>query len=108
MYRCALFDSQYTPNTLEAGIINLGVAENSLMTDWLIAYYENNFSLTYTDFTYGTSLAGSHRLFSALELLTTNYFNSKIPVKRSDVCAGSGCGSVIDLLVSCLADAGEG
>ncbi|KAM0755853.1 PLP-dependent transferase [Meredithblackwellia eburnea MCA 4105] len=109
LLRCALFQNQYCPTKNPTGMINLGVAENSLMTSWLIDYFaQKRFALEYNDFTYGTALGGSLRLFEALQTLTTKYFAAKVPVQRDHVIAGSGCGSVIDLLVSCLADPGDG
>ncbi|KAI5475436.1 1-aminocyclopropane-1-carboxylate synthase [Pseudohyphozyma bogoriensis] len=109
LLKCALFENQFCPFENPDGLINLGVAENSLMTQWLIDYYEKKqFKLSYQDFTYGTALGGSVRLFKALNSLTTKYFNARVPVLREHVVAGSGCGSVIDLLVSCIADRGDG
>lgn len=59
------------------------------MTEWLQKYYsQKQFQLEYQDFTYGSALGGSVRLFAALENLTTEYFNSRIPVRREHVIAG--------------------
>mgnify|MGYP001559516335 FL=1 len=113
LLRCALFECQYSPSS-PSGLINLGVAENvrlppsgsvapaikssdtsflsraqSLMTDWLIAYFQRNFRLEYSDFTYGSALGGSLRLFAALRHLFSTYFHSRLPVLREHVIAGS-------------------
>lgn len=53
-------------------------------------------------------MAGSHRLFAAIAHLTENYFGAKIPVLKEHIISGSGCGSVIDSLASCLCDIGDG
>ncbi|KDE03099.1 hypothetical protein MVLG_06396 [Microbotryum lychnidis-dioicae p1A1 Lamole] len=107
LLRCALFDCQYTSSDT-SGLINMGVAENSLLTDWLLEYFHSNFKLEYSDFTYGTALGGSIRLFKALNHLFDKYFHARVPVSREHIVAGTGCGTVIDLLVSCLADDGDG
>lgn len=61
------------------------------MTDWLIDFYRTKqFGPCYSDFTYGTALGGSTRLFAALRRLTTTYFDARIPVEREHVIAGSG------------------
>lgn len=74
---------------MPTGLINLGVAENSLLTEWLIDYFSNNFKLQYSDMTYGTALGGSTRLFKALRHLCSVYFHAKIPVSRDHVIAVS-------------------
>ncbi|GAA5956944.1 hypothetical protein JCM21900_006714 [Sporobolomyces salmonicolor] len=107
LLRCSLFENQFAACN-PTGYINLGVAENSLCVDWLTEYFEKNFKLEYHDFTYGTSLSGSVRLFAALRHLFDTHFKARTPVLREHVVAGSGCGSVIDLLVSVLADQGDG
>ncbi|GAA5891126.1 hypothetical protein JCM5296_004900 [Sporobolomyces johnsonii] len=107
LLRCSLFENQFAACN-PTGYINLGVAENSLCVDWLTEYFEKNFKLEYHDFTYGTSLSGSVRLFAALRHLFDTHFKARTPVLREHVVAGSGCGSVIDLLVSVLADEGDG
>ncbi|BGP41492.1 hypothetical protein JCM10449v2_005480 [Rhodotorula kratochvilovae] len=104
---CSLFECQYsTVNT--SGVINLGVAENSLCTEWLAEFFERNFSLDYTDFTYGTALTGSHRLFSALRHLFSTYFAAHRPVEPSHLLCGSGCSAILDALAAVLADPGDG
>lgn len=57
---------------------------------------------------YGTALTGSLRLFAALRNLFDVHFNASQPVLPEHIVAGTGCSSVIDSLVSVLADAGEG
>ncbi|BGP33416.1 hypothetical protein JCM10296v2_005217 [Rhodotorula toruloides] len=108
LLRCSLFECQYNACCNHAGLLNLGVAENSLCLDFLADYFKKNFSLEYSDFTYGTALTGSLRLFAALRNLFDVHFNASQPVLPEHIVAGTGCSSVIDSLVSVLADAGEG
>lgn len=57
---------------------------------------------------YGTALGGSLRLFKALNNLFEKYFHAAKSVERNHIVAGTGCGTVIDLLVSVIADEGDG
>lgn len=125
LLRCSIFECQFTPSN-RTGLINLGVAENvsvhytlgfirlstdgrtharpqSLLTEWLIDYFQHSFKLEYSDFTCmssshalalraralaelspliadGTALPGSLRLFAALRKLMDTHFHAKKPV----------------------------
>ncbi|GAA5836757.1 hypothetical protein JCM3766R1_006255 [Sporobolomyces carnicolor] len=107
LLKCSLFENQFADSN-PRGYINLGVAENSLCVEWLIDYFEKHFSLHYSDFTYGTSLSGSNRLFAALRNLFGEYFHALRPVERDHIITGTGASTVIDLLVSNIADEHEG
>ncbi|KAM0786457.1 hypothetical protein ACM66B_001919 [Microbotryomycetes sp. NB124-2] len=107
LLKCSLFECQFTCQN-RSGVISLGIAENSRLFEQLVEYYRRTFALDYTDLTYGTALTGSVRLFSALSHLFSQYFNPHVPVSRNHIVAGSGCSSIIDSVVSCTADAGDG
>ncbi|GAA5895380.1 uncharacterized protein JCM6883_001487 [Sporobolomyces salmoneus] len=107
LLKCSLFENQFADSN-PRGYINLGVAENSLCVEWLIDYFEKNFKLDYSDFTYGTSLSGSNRLFAALRNLFDQHFHALRPVERDQIITGTGASTVIDLLVSTIADESEG
>lgn len=89
LLKCALFENQFDPHSTPLGLINLGVADNSLMTDWLIEYYREAFarSMTTHDFTYGNALGGSERLFRALKVLCRDYFDALRDVERDHIIA---------------------
>ncbi|GAA5933304.1 uncharacterized protein JCM15063_001278 [Sporobolomyces koalae] len=107
LLKCSLFENQFADSNPH-GYINLGVAENSLCTEWLTDFFESHFKLDYSDFTYGTSLSGSNRLFAALRNLFDQHFHSIRPVERDHIITGTGASTVIDLLVSSIADEREG
>ncbi|GAA6017441.1 hypothetical protein JCM11491_006660 [Sporobolomyces phaffii] len=107
LLKCSLFENQFADSNPH-GYINLGVAENSLCIEWLIEYFEAHFKLDYSDFTYGTSLSGSNRLFAALRNLFDQHFHALRPVTRDHIITGTGASTVIDLLVSSIADDHEG
>ncbi|GAA5873855.1 hypothetical protein JCM16303_002611 [Sporobolomyces ruberrimus] len=106
LLKCSLFENQFADSN-PRGYINLGVAENSLCIEWLIEYFEKNFKLGFSDFTC-TSLSGSNRLFAALRNLFDQHFHSLRPVERDHIITGTGASTVIDLLVSTIADDQEG
>ncbi|KAJ2927933.1 hypothetical protein H1R20_g9161, partial [Candolleomyces eurysporus] len=90
------------------GIVNMGVAENTLMCDFLSEYFEKHFKLRDLDFTYGDSLASSRRLRDAL----ARFFNAKFePWKEVSVehlMAGAGLLPVTAQLGRALVDPGNG
>lgn len=108
LLRCSLFNCQYNACLNQAGLLNLGVAENSLCLDWLTDFFQAHFSLDYTDFTYGSALTGSLRLFAALRHFFDVYFNARTPVLPEHIIAGTGCSSILDALAAVLADPGDG
>ncbi|BGP56596.1 hypothetical protein JCM8202v2_004222 [Rhodotorula sphaerocarpa] len=108
LLRCSLFNCQYNACLNQSGLLNLGVAENSLCLDWLTEFFQSHFSLDYTDFTYGSALTGSLRLFAALRHFFDVYFDARTPVLPEHIIAGTGCSSILDALAAVLADPGDG
>ncbi|GAA5991186.1 hypothetical protein JCM10908_006577 [Rhodotorula pacifica] len=108
LLRCSLFNCQYSACGNQTGLLNLGVAENSLCLDWLTEFFQSHFSLDYTDFTYGSALTGSLRLFAALRHFFSVYFDARVPVLPEHIIAGTGCSSILDALAAVLADPGDG
>ncbi|CAO1615186.1 unnamed protein product [Parajaminaea phylloscopi] len=99
----------HCPQRNPRGIINMGIANNSLMEKELLQYLATHLELDPTDLTYGTSLHGSTRLFAAL----TKHFNRSVfapvtPVTSQHLLTGPGCGPLLDQLFEHLADPGEG
>ncbi|GJN90305.1 hypothetical protein Rhopal_003314-T1 [Rhodotorula paludigena] len=84
------------------------LSKQSLCVDWLAQYFRSVFALNYNDFTYGTSLTGSDRLFAALRSLFAARFHARLPVEPAHIIAGAGCGAVLDALCAVLADPGDG
>ncbi|KAF5335726.1 hypothetical protein D9611_009629 [Ephemerocybe angulata] len=89
------------------GLINLAVAENSLMTGYLMNYFKNHFSLRPLDFTYGDSLAGNLRLRTSLAQLFNVYFKPFKPVSADELMAGGGLLPIIGQLGRALVDPGN-
>ncbi|GAA5870829.1 hypothetical protein JCM8547_001718 [Rhodosporidiobolus lusitaniae] len=103
-----MFGNQYSESNPD-GVINAGMAENSLMHPWLTAFFERQGSLKFehTDLTYGQSIAGSDRLLAALSAFYSRYFDPLTPVNREHICTSNGLSSTIEHLASCISDPGD-
>lgn len=99
-----LYDRETNPN----GVVNLGVAENSLMHDELVEFTNKHFKLTAEDCGYGQGPAGSERLRDGMANLVNDYFNPWEKVHADDIAVASGVTSVSDIVSWAVADEGEG
>jgi len=86
------------------GMMNCGVAENTLMYRELLDYFHKNFQLDPIDLTYGDALNGSNRLSSALGGYFQTYFNPVTPVEPDHIITGTGLSAVVDQLCEKLCD----
>ncbi|KAL9939273.1 hypothetical protein V8E36_002086 [Tilletia maclaganii] len=89
------------------GVINMGIANNSLMEAELLKFANTHRTLEPADLTYGTSLFGSTRLFNALSHHFNTYFDPFEPVQPEHIITGPGCGSLLDQLATHLLDEGD-
>ncbi|KAG0098009.1 hypothetical protein BGZ93_001391 [Podila epicladia] len=82
-----------------SGIINLGVAENQLMTK----------ELTEILFGYGESPSGSKKLREHFaNNIFNRYFNPVEPVSFDQMVLSAGCSATVDNFTFCVCDPGEG
>lgn len=75
------------------------------------AYYNSQFSLVDTDFTYGTDLSGSMRLAKALANFVSDpngAFKPLTPIEPRDIVFGAGVTALIDMTVFHIGDSGDG
>ncbi|GAA6050492.1 hypothetical protein NBRC10513_008149 [Rhodotorula toruloides] len=88
------------------GIVNAGLAENSLMHDWLTAFWERQGTLKIerTDLTYGTSILGSDRIFRALASYFSTYFKPVIPVDPQHIATSNGLSPMIEHVAAVISD----
>ncbi|KAJ2916902.1 hypothetical protein MD484_g3514, partial [Candolleomyces efflorescens] len=96
--------SETNPN----GIVNMGVAENTLMCNFLSGYFEKHFKVRDQDFTYGDSLASSRGLRDALARFFNARFKPWKEVSVEHLMAGAGLLPVIAQLGRALVDPGNG
>ncbi|KAM0749544.1 PLP-dependent transferase [Meredithblackwellia eburnea MCA 4105] len=89
------------------GVINLGLAENSLMHEYLAEFYNTNLQLQPLDLTYGTSLNGSDRLLDALISFYSKYIKPLRPIQREEIVTGNGTTHLLDQLARAICEPGE-
>ncbi|POY72182.1 hypothetical protein BMF94_4819 [Rhodotorula taiwanensis] len=88
------------------GIVNAGLAENSLMHDWLTTFWERQGTLkiNHTDLTYGTSIFGSDRLFQALAGYFRSYFDPLTPVEPKHIATSNGLSPMFEHVAAVISD----
>ncbi|KAF8637796.1 hypothetical protein AX17_002566 [Amanita inopinata Kibby_2008] len=98
----------YDPESNPNGIVNLGIAENTLIHKQLTEYFHHNFRLAYKDFTYGDSFSGSSRLRRALSGLLNTRFKPHTPVTPQHIVLGAGLTPIIGQLSRSISNPGDG
>ncbi|GJN90234.1 hypothetical protein Rhopal_003233-T1 [Rhodotorula paludigena] len=103
--RTAAYWSEENPD----GVVNAGLAENSLLHDWLIKFWERQGTLKigHTDLTYGTSILGSSRIFSALGEHYQRYFAPHVPVAEKHIATSNGLSPMIEHIAAVISDPGD-
>ncbi|KAK0568800.1 hypothetical protein OC861_001577 [Tilletia horrida] len=106
IFDCMLQDG-FCSRRNPGGVVNMGIANNSLMESELLQFANTHPKLEAVDLTYGTSLFGSVRLFSALSDHFNTWFSPVEPVCAQHIITGPGCGSLLDQLSTHLLDEGD-
>ncbi|GAA5933492.1 uncharacterized protein JCM15063_001326 [Sporobolomyces koalae] len=112
------FGNQYS-NSNPQGVVNAGLAENSLMHDCALSLPSLNglrafwgrtgvMQLAHTDLTYGTSILGSDRLFSSLSSHYSRYFAPVAPVESAHIATSNGMSSMLEHLATVISDERDG
>ncbi|CAD6912890.1 unnamed protein product [Tilletia controversa] len=102
-----MLQDAYCPRTNPSGVVNLGIANNSLMEAELLQFAKGHTALEPTDLTYGTSLFGSTRLFNAFCHHFNTYFSPFESVQPHHIITAPGCGSLLDQISTHLLDEGD-
>ncbi|GAA5987389.1 hypothetical protein JCM10908_001935 [Rhodotorula pacifica] len=94
--------SEETPE----GFVNAGLAENSLMHDWLREFWqrEGSLQIDHTDLTYSTSVLGSDRLFESLSRYFNAYFKPFYPILPKHIATSNGLGPMIEKIAAVISD----
>ncbi|OWT41640.1 hypothetical protein J008_01476 [Cryptococcus neoformans] len=102
---CSLYDVHNNPE----GVVNLGVAENGLMTDEYIKYFGEALrkGLNPVDMGYGDRLSGSARLKNAIADMFNENFDPIEPVVPEHIITGTGCTTVLDQLSWTILNPGD-
>lgn len=99
-----ILQNLWHPETNPTGYVSLGVAENTLMHDDMLAYMHDNISLKSQNLTYGD---GSRRLRAAMAGFLTKQLAPLKPIEPAHVAVTNGCSSAIEHLSWAFANPGE-
>ncbi|OZJ06527.1 hypothetical protein BZG36_00507 [Bifiguratus adelaidae] len=88
------------------GIVNLGVAENTLMADELLDKLPKSLHMEYEDLGYGRP-NGSVRLRTALANFINAHFNPATPIKADHIVATNGACAAINTFSYTLCNPGD-
>ncbi|GMK58049.1 hypothetical protein CspeluHIS016_0500810 [Cutaneotrichosporon spelunceum] len=104
-----VFRITYDDEANPTGMINLGMAENTMLTKDYLEYYGKIFSqaLRPNDFTYGTQSSASKRFHKAVADMWNENFSPLTPVDRDDIATAPGATGALDQLFNVLGDAGD-
>ncbi|KAL1843051.1 hypothetical protein VTJ49DRAFT_3186 [Mycothermus thermophilus] len=98
----------WTPETPD-GLVNLGVAENTLMHQEVVEFMAKNTVVNpISHLSYGSGPKGSPRLRRALASFINSGFQAREPVRAEDIIVLSGVTSVVDNLAWAILNEGEG
>ncbi|KAL8665224.1 MAG: hypothetical protein Q9202_002446 [Teloschistes flavicans] len=100
-----IYDQESNPDGIPS--ISLGVAENGLMHEELVSFF-NKIEIAPKHLTYGDGPFGSRALRSALASFFNDYFHPLHKVLPEQLLVASGCTSVLDLVSFGIADEGDG
>jgi aspartate/methionine/tyrosine aminotransferase len=98
----------YNPDSNPDGVLNIAVAENTLMHEELRQYFEQKFQLNPEDFTYGDGFNGTSRLCNALSSFFNSQFNPHRPVVADHLMTGAGLLPLISEITRVIANPGDG
>ncbi|PWY81604.1 aspartate aminotransferase [Aspergillus sclerotioniger CBS 115572] len=98
-----LWDPHSNPN----GIVNLGLAENTLMHAEMKEFCNANVQIDAHALTYGDGFSGSHRLKKAMSQFLNRYFSPWTALHPSDLAITSGVSNALECCAWALADAGD-
>ncbi|PLW30899.1 hypothetical protein PCASD_15478 [Puccinia coronata f. sp. avenae] len=99
-----IYSADQNPN----GVINLGVAENSLMQDVMVKRLKGKFSRLEPQLLNYQSLGGSRPFKEAMCRILNQYFNTALPVAPEHILCASGVTAAISQLMYVICDEGEG
>ncbi|CAK46310.1 uncharacterized protein An12g06040 [Aspergillus niger] len=98
-----LWDAQSNPD----GIVNLGLAEKTLMHAEMMEFVNSNVQYDAHVLTYGDGFSGSHRLKNAICQFLNRYFNPRTALYPCDIAVTSGVSNALECCAWALADAGD-
>lgn len=88
-------------------VVDLSIAENSLLQGWLIEQLGKNFNLEARHLNYQPP-GGSNSLKEAICITLNQYFNPAIPVRPEDLICGAGVVAILAQLIYAICDEDDG
>ena len=103
-----ILSSVWHATTNPDGYINVGVAENMLMHDDLLAYINTQLTLPARYLTYNDGASGSNRLRNALAAFLNKHLCPAQPLLPGHIAVTNGVSAAIEHMSWTLTDPGEG
>ncbi|CAG7918900.1 unnamed protein product [Penicillium olsonii] len=103
-----IISDMWHPQTNPSGILSVGMAENTLLHDFLLEFIHANVKLTAAHLTYNNGPTGSNALKGALSHFLNRHFNPYRQVEPAHVLVTNGCSSAIEHLSWTFLNPGEG
>ncbi|KAF8919899.1 PLP-dependent transferase [Mucidula mucida] len=105
-------EGYYDPKTNPNGLINLGTAENSLLSNELLDYMHKNFRMSAAHLKYRSALTHAASTIPSAKQAVPRYLNKTlkplVPITPDHCVVGPGIGAVFAQLIWHLCDEGEG
>lgn len=102
-----IISDMWHPQTNPSGILSVGMAENTLLHEFLLEYIHANVRLTTTHLTYNNGSMGSDELRKAVSHFWNRKFNPFQQVEPEHVLMTNGCSSAIEHLSWTFLNQGE-
>lgn len=99
-----ILENQWDSSANPDGFVNLGVAENTLMHNELLAKINHSLDIPSSALTYGD---GQKRLKASVAHFLTRKFNTITPIEACHISAVNGCTTAIQNLSWALANPGD-
>ncbi|PWY70304.1 aminotransferase [Aspergillus sclerotioniger CBS 115572] len=98
----------WCPLTNPTGYVNVGVAENALMHDYLLSYMNTQLTLPAKYLTYNDGAIGAERLRRAMAAFLTKHLHPVKPLTSDNLLVTNGVSSAIEHMSWAFTDPGEG
>lgn len=98
----------YHPETNPGGYFSVGVAENTLLHDFLADYLHANLKLPTKYLTYNDGGSGSKDVKKAVSHFLNRHLNPVRPIEPSHVVMTNGCSSAVEQLSWAFTEPGDG
>ncbi|CAG8221556.1 unnamed protein product [Penicillium salamii] len=102
-----IISDMWHPEKNPSGILSVGMAENTLLHDFLLEFIHANVKLTTAHLTYNNGSMGSNSLRDAVAHFLNRHFSPFRPVESAHILVTNGCSSAIEHLSWTFLEPGE-